>query len=194
MHTQIKNFSFSLPFCILYVFAGSVNGGNCKELAAQPDVDGFLVGGASLKVSFLNVYTEIQVLFFTKQNVLFQPLDAYAEIQVVYKNRCVAKAIIVTGRIQNILFIKLSEGIMPRISSYLHSSDPLFPPSFAARVRGHHQVCDCQVFVRLVLFNVARCMYERMLLRCHFTGLFCCSSSVCVVFVACQMLGFSCLQ
>lgn len=29
---------------------GSVNGANCKELAAQPDVDGFLVGGASLKV------------------------------------------------------------------------------------------------------------------------------------------------
>lgn len=31
--------------------AGSVNGGNCKELAAQADVDGFLVGGASLKVN-----------------------------------------------------------------------------------------------------------------------------------------------
>lgn len=30
--------------------SGSVNGANCKELAAQPDVDGFLVGGASLKV------------------------------------------------------------------------------------------------------------------------------------------------
>lgn len=29
---------------------GSVNGANCKELATQPDVDGFLVGGASLKV------------------------------------------------------------------------------------------------------------------------------------------------
>ncbi|KAK3012778.1 hypothetical protein RJ639_010214, partial [Escallonia herrerae] len=29
--------------------AGSVNGANCKELAAKPDVDGFLVGGASLK-------------------------------------------------------------------------------------------------------------------------------------------------
>ena len=30
--------------------AGSVSGANCKELAAKPDVDGFLVGGASLKV------------------------------------------------------------------------------------------------------------------------------------------------
>ena len=32
------------------MFVGSVNGANCKELAAQPDIDGFLVGGASLKV------------------------------------------------------------------------------------------------------------------------------------------------
>ncbi|RRT56533.1 hypothetical protein B296_00011028, partial [Ensete ventricosum] len=32
------------------IYGGSVNGANCKELAAQPDIDGFLVGGASLKV------------------------------------------------------------------------------------------------------------------------------------------------
>lgn len=31
-------------------FAGSVNGSNCAELAKQEDIDGFLVGGASLKV------------------------------------------------------------------------------------------------------------------------------------------------
>ncbi|KAK8959685.1 Triosephosphate isomerase, cytosolic [Platanthera guangdongensis] len=30
--------------------AGSVNGANSKELAAQLDIDGFLVGGASLKL------------------------------------------------------------------------------------------------------------------------------------------------
>jgi len=30
---------------------GSVTGANCKELAAKHDVDGFLVGGASLKVT-----------------------------------------------------------------------------------------------------------------------------------------------
>lgn len=34
--------------------SGSVNGANSKELAAQPDVDGFLVGGASLKVIILS--------------------------------------------------------------------------------------------------------------------------------------------
>lgn len=31
------------------IYGGSVNDENCKELAGQPDIDGFLVGGASLK-------------------------------------------------------------------------------------------------------------------------------------------------
>ncbi len=31
------------------IYGGSVTEKNCKELAKQPDVDGFLVGGASLK-------------------------------------------------------------------------------------------------------------------------------------------------
>ncbi|XAR60593.1 Triose-phosphate isomerase [Bertholletia excelsa] len=37
------------------IYGGSVNGANCKELAAQPDVDGFLVGGASLKPEFIEI-------------------------------------------------------------------------------------------------------------------------------------------
>ncbi|XP_073104358.1 triosephosphate isomerase, cytosolic isoform X2 [Elaeis guineensis] len=37
------------------IYGGSVNGANCKELAGQPDVDGFLVGGASLKAEFLEI-------------------------------------------------------------------------------------------------------------------------------------------
>lgn len=37
---------------LFVLLAGSVNAGNCVELAAKPDVDGFLVGGASLKVDF----------------------------------------------------------------------------------------------------------------------------------------------
>ncbi|XP_046547526.1 triosephosphate isomerase-like [Haliotis rubra] len=36
-------------------YGGSVNAGNCKELAAKPDVDGFLVGGASLKPDFVTI-------------------------------------------------------------------------------------------------------------------------------------------
>lgn len=31
------------------IYGGSVNAGNCEELAKQEDIDGFLVGGASLK-------------------------------------------------------------------------------------------------------------------------------------------------
>ncbi|RID54334.1 hypothetical protein BRARA_G01664 [Brassica rapa] len=31
------------------IYGGSVNSGNCQELDGQTDVDGFLVGGASLK-------------------------------------------------------------------------------------------------------------------------------------------------
>ena len=31
------------------IYGGSVNDKNCKELATQKDIDGFLVGGASLK-------------------------------------------------------------------------------------------------------------------------------------------------
>ena len=34
------------------IAAGSVTGANCKALAQQHDVDGFLVGGASLKPEF----------------------------------------------------------------------------------------------------------------------------------------------
>jgi len=37
------------------LYGGSVTAGNCKELASQPDVDGFLVGGASLKPEFIDI-------------------------------------------------------------------------------------------------------------------------------------------
>jgi len=37
------------------IYGGSVSAGNCDDLAKQPDVDGFLVGGASLKPEFVNI-------------------------------------------------------------------------------------------------------------------------------------------
>ena len=37
------------------ILLGSVKGENCRELAAEPDIDGFLVGGASLKPDFVNI-------------------------------------------------------------------------------------------------------------------------------------------
>ena len=36
-------------------YGGSVNGGNAAELFAKPDIDGGLVGGASLKPEFGNI-------------------------------------------------------------------------------------------------------------------------------------------
>jgi triosephosphate isomerase len=37
------------------LYGGSVKADNCNELAAQPDVDGFLVGGASLTPGFIDI-------------------------------------------------------------------------------------------------------------------------------------------
>jgi len=37
------------------LYGGSVNGKNCKDLAGRPDIDGFLVGGASLKPEFSDI-------------------------------------------------------------------------------------------------------------------------------------------
>lgn len=37
------------------IYGGSVTGDNCQELIKQSDIDGFLVGGASLKPDFLKI-------------------------------------------------------------------------------------------------------------------------------------------
>lgn len=37
------------------IYGGSVSEKNCKELAKQADIDGFLVGGASLKPAFVDI-------------------------------------------------------------------------------------------------------------------------------------------
>ncbi|KAG8693449.1 triosephosphate isomerase [Ceratobasidium sp. 395] len=50
-----KNISKETAEAIRIIYGGSVNAGNCKESAAQPDVDGFLVGGASLKPEFVDI-------------------------------------------------------------------------------------------------------------------------------------------
>jgi len=39
------------------LYGGSVTPDNCKELIAKPDIDGFLVGGASLKPTFTDIIT-----------------------------------------------------------------------------------------------------------------------------------------
>ncbi|KAG6370000.1 Triosephosphate isomerase [Boletus reticuloceps] len=59
-HAEIRQFlktrvSESVAETTRVIYGGSVTAANCKELATQPDVDGFLVGGASLKPEFVNI-------------------------------------------------------------------------------------------------------------------------------------------
>ncbi|KAK3375115.1 Triosephosphate isomerase [Podospora didyma] len=42
------------------LYGGSVNGKNCKDLAKEKDIDGFLVGGASLKPEFVEIINSNQ--------------------------------------------------------------------------------------------------------------------------------------
>ncbi|KAL4621128.1 hypothetical protein ACB092_06G205300 [Castanea dentata] len=55
------NISPEVAATIRIIYGGSVNGANSKELAAQPDVDGFLVGGASLKPEFIDIIKSAEV-------------------------------------------------------------------------------------------------------------------------------------
>jgi triosephosphate isomerase len=45
------------------LYGGSVSPGNCKALGELPDVDGFLVGGASCKPDFTTIITTAQSLY-----------------------------------------------------------------------------------------------------------------------------------
>ena len=49
------NVSSSVALQTRIIYGGSVNASNCKDLACQSDVDGFLVGGASLKPDFIQI-------------------------------------------------------------------------------------------------------------------------------------------
>jgi triosephosphate isomerase len=59
-HADIRSFlsrtvSSSVAESTRIIYGGSVTAANCTELAKQPDVDGFLVGGASLKPEFVDI-------------------------------------------------------------------------------------------------------------------------------------------
>lgn len=47
-----SNISNSTSASTRIIYGGSVNGSNCVHLASEEDIDGFLVGGASLKAEF----------------------------------------------------------------------------------------------------------------------------------------------
>merc|ERR1712071_514741 len=50
-----SNVSPAVAESTMILYGGSVSAGNCRELAACPDIDGSLVGGASLKKDFIEI-------------------------------------------------------------------------------------------------------------------------------------------
>jgi hypothetical protein len=48
-------FLFKLNILLNFYLQGSVTGSNAKDLAKKEDIDGFLVGGASLKPEFIDI-------------------------------------------------------------------------------------------------------------------------------------------
>jgi triosephosphate isomerase len=54
-----KNASAEVAAGIRIQYGGSANAKNAPELSAQPDIDGFLVGGASLKPEFVDIVKAI---------------------------------------------------------------------------------------------------------------------------------------
>lgn len=50
-----NNVSKAVADSVRIQYGGSVTAANARELASQPDIDGFLVGGASLKPEFVDV-------------------------------------------------------------------------------------------------------------------------------------------
>ncbi len=60
VHAQLRqwlseNVSPDVANTTRIIYGGSVTAGNAKELSQEKDVDGFLVGGASLKPDFVHI-------------------------------------------------------------------------------------------------------------------------------------------
>jgi len=55
------NISAEVASTTRIIYGGSVTGASCKELGGQTDVDGFLVGGASLKPEFIDIIKAAEV-------------------------------------------------------------------------------------------------------------------------------------
>lgn len=51
----VDNVSADVSASLRIQYGGSVTAANCRELASQADIDGFLVGGASLKPEFVEI-------------------------------------------------------------------------------------------------------------------------------------------
>jgi triosephosphate isomerase len=63
MHGLIRSELKKLGLKTPVLYGGSVNPGNARELLAQPNVDGVLVGGASLELDSLRVIDDVALEF-----------------------------------------------------------------------------------------------------------------------------------
>lgn len=63
------------------IYGGSVSEKNCKELAKQSDIDGFLVGGASLKPACKSIYYHFLVYMMTA--LLFSYADWTVVVDII---------------------------------------------------------------------------------------------------------------
>jgi triosephosphate isomerase len=66
VHAELRkwlqaNVSAEVAATTRIIYGGSVTGASCKELGSQTDVDGFLVGGASLKPEFIDIIKAAEV-------------------------------------------------------------------------------------------------------------------------------------
>lgn len=59
MHGKIRSYLGDEDTKLRILYGGSVNPSNAKELINQPNIDGFLVGGASLDVSSFNAICQL---------------------------------------------------------------------------------------------------------------------------------------
>ncbi|KAL5985988.1 hypothetical protein ACLOJK_027978 [Asimina triloba] len=62
-----KNVSAEVASKTRIIYGGSVNGSNCADLAKQEDIDGFLVGGASLKTFSHHALVSVKTLHDAEQ-------------------------------------------------------------------------------------------------------------------------------
>lgn len=84
-------FYFTL-FLNAFAIAGSVTAANCKELAGQPDVDGFLVGGASLKVTeIVSFFSPLPLGFVAMTFAVFPSFSLQPEFIDIIKSAEVKK-------------------------------------------------------------------------------------------------------
>ena len=65
VHAEIRkwvaeNVSPEVAGLLRIQYGGSVKASNAKELAACPDIDGFLIGGASLKPDFIDCWNAFE--------------------------------------------------------------------------------------------------------------------------------------